>query len=176
MTVREHLREEHGAIMKVLALFQKLIRDPGRPRDELFHDLETIFDFMEVYVDRSHHGKEEDILFPALEDARAADLRHLVAALRDEHREARGLLDELKAELQTSKMNVTFPTDRFTGQSEKYISLIRTHIRKENGHLLPEIERILPGAEQDRIEQAFKRFSLQIEGLQEIRRALDISG
>ena len=176
MTPRENLREEHGLIMRVLSRFQKLIKDGKRPREEFIHALKTIFDFMEIYVDRCHHGKEETILFPAMADLKNADLTNLVEELSREHDAVRGLLDVLQTELRTSKNDAPFPDDAFAGQSEKYITLVRTHIRKENARLLPEIENILPGSEQVRIEDAFERFEQTVDGLKKIRLSLGISG
>ena len=176
MRPRENLREEHGLIMKVLSRFQSLIKDEGHPREACIHALGTIFDFLEVHVDQCHHGKEETILFPAMTDMKIVDLTNLLEELCLEHEAARGLLDVLRAELRASKNDAPFPDDAFAGQSEKYITLVRTHIRKENARLLPEIEKILPESEQIRIEKAFERFEQKITGLKKIRHSLDTAG
>lgn len=54
---------EHRLIEKVIPIIKKRI---GENRlDPVFID--TVVDFFRTYADRTHHGKEEDILFKAIE-------------------------------------------------------------------------------------------------------------
>jgi hemerythrin-like domain-containing protein len=172
MTAREHLRREHGDIMKALARFQNWIRDPAPPRDALRNALEAAFAFMDVYVDRCHHGKEEAILFPALEASGREDLVHLTVELRSDHGRARVLLDSLMAECR--RPDAEFPADGFADRCEAYIALIRSHVRKENARLLPARERVLTDDARAMIQDAFERFDQGIDGLEGIRRAAGI--
>ena len=174
MTARDHLRREHGDIMKALARLQKWIRDPAAPRDALREALSAAFTFMDVYVDRCHHGKEEAILFPALEATGGEDLVRLTAELRSEHGRARLLLDSLTAECR--RPDAEFPADGFADRCEAYIALIRGHVRKENAQLLPALERTLTDEARAMIEDAFERFDRGIDGLERVRRAAGVSG
>jgi hypothetical protein len=56
MTPREHLREEHGHVMKVLSHFQKIIMGKKRPREEWTSDLKSILDFS--MTDQPHLCKQ----------------------------------------------------------------------------------------------------------------------
>jgi hemerythrin-like domain-containing protein len=55
---------EHRLIEKMLRLFDGEIRKINELDrvDTVFID--TAVDFIRIYADRTHHGKEEDILFP----------------------------------------------------------------------------------------------------------------
>src|SRR5579863_4626707 len=60
------LFEEHAAISTVLDYLDRVVTalERGRPVDpDLFRDLD---DFFTLFVGRCHHGKEEQLLFPAL--------------------------------------------------------------------------------------------------------------
>jgi hemerythrin-like domain-containing protein len=66
-----HIRKlmiEHRLIERMITLInQKLNQiETTNQVDPLFID--TIVDFIKIYADRTHHGKEEDILFRKLSD------------------------------------------------------------------------------------------------------------
>jgi hemerythrin-like domain-containing protein len=63
------LKEEHGGIEVMLGILEKvcdLLQEGGYPESE---HIDGILDFLQVFVDTCHHGKEEEVLFPALEKA-----------------------------------------------------------------------------------------------------------
>lgn len=87
---------EHRLIEKMLGLVERELEtikqgkmvDPGR--------IDAFIDFIRTYADRTHHGKEEDILFARLEnkkldEADAAMMRLLIG----EHITARKAVKEL---------------------------------------------------------------------------------
>ncbi len=85
---------EHRLIIKVIGVMERLAqsaaRDPGQ--------VSAVVDFMRTYGDRTHHGKEEDILFKALlEKDLSPDDRASMDDLGQEHAIARGLVRELEA-------------------------------------------------------------------------------
>ena len=62
MKPRGLLMIEHRLIEKVLTVAkQKAISMTDMDYNPIF--VETIVDFIKTYADRTHHGKEEDILF-----------------------------------------------------------------------------------------------------------------
>ena len=54
-------------------------------------------DFIRNFADRTHHGKEEDNLFPALEQHGMPRQGGPVGVMLDEHDQGRGLVSTLKA-------------------------------------------------------------------------------
>ena len=54
---------EHRLIEKMLAVIQKEI-DRGEQQNKINPEfIDLAVDFIRIYADRCHHGKEEDILF-----------------------------------------------------------------------------------------------------------------
>lgn len=89
MKPRGMLMIEHRLIEKVLAVAnEKATTMTETTFDPLFID--TVVDFIRVYADRTHHGKEEEILFARLSTMKlnATDAR-MMAELINEHTQAR---------------------------------------------------------------------------------------
>jgi len=96
MKPRGQLMIEHRLIEKMLDLTEKELIGIIRTKkvDSLFID--TVVDFIRVYADRTHHGKEEDILFRQLEKKELkTDDRKMMLELVEEHATARKAVAEL---------------------------------------------------------------------------------
>ena len=89
MKPRGLLMIEHRLIEKVLSVAkQKAISMTDMDYNPIF--VETIVDFIKTYADRTHHGKEEDILFVELAKKKLdADNLRIMDELIDEHKQAR---------------------------------------------------------------------------------------
>jgi hemerythrin-like domain-containing protein len=77
---------EHRLIERMLALLQNALEEVEITRiiDPLFVD--KAVDFIRTYADRTHHGKEEDILFRDLNNKALSDAdRKIMAELIEEH-------------------------------------------------------------------------------------------
>lgn len=63
MQARGPLMIEHRLIERMLAIIQDALAEAGKTKkiDPVFVDIAV--DFVQTYADRTHHGKEEDILF-----------------------------------------------------------------------------------------------------------------
>ena len=95
MKARGLLMIEHRLIEKVLIVAkQKAISATEIDYNPIF--IETIVDFIKTYADRTHHGKEENILFEELSKKKldAEDLR-IMNELIDEHKQTRAKVKEV---------------------------------------------------------------------------------
>ena len=115
------LREEHGHIMKMLAAWQKILEKLDRPEEGLINDLGQVMGFLETYIDRCHHAKEEEILFPALKKLEETDIDHLVAELRSDHRAGHDLLEEMKGKFDGLHRMAESAPSEFIATSKRYI-------------------------------------------------------
>jgi hemerythrin-like domain-containing protein len=61
----EMLSDEHRVIERVLALLQKLTT---KPVENSLDSWRKTLDFLSHFVDQCHHFKEEQVLFPAMEE------------------------------------------------------------------------------------------------------------
>ena len=64
----QRLREEHVWILRVADVLERLVEasEAGAAMD--FEAVEDCVTFVRLFADACHHGKEEDLLFPALEE------------------------------------------------------------------------------------------------------------
>jgi hemerythrin-like domain-containing protein len=86
MQARGPLMTEHRLIEKMIALIEKAVEkaDAESRHDPAFID--TAADFIKVYADRTHHGKEEDILFRKLDKKDlSGEHRDIMNQLIEEH-------------------------------------------------------------------------------------------
>lgn len=86
MQARGPLMIEHRLIERILSVVRNVLSEIESKHavDPVFID--TAVDFIRVYADRTHHGKEEDILFRALKHKPlAAEDRRIMEELIEEH-------------------------------------------------------------------------------------------
>ncbi|HET57275.1 MAG TPA: cation-binding protein [Deltaproteobacteria bacterium] len=86
MQARGPLMIEHRLIERMISLIRVALPEIESTRrvDPVFID--AAVDFIRVYADRTHHGKEEDILFRELETRSLSDEhRRIMNELVDEH-------------------------------------------------------------------------------------------
>lgn len=86
MQARGPLMIEHRLIERMLSVIKGVLSkiESGHKVNPVFVD--TAVDFIRVYADRTHHGKEEDILFRELENKPLEDEdRRIMQELIDEH-------------------------------------------------------------------------------------------
>lgn len=96
MQARGPLMIEHRLIERMVALMVRAMKvvETNGTLDPAFID--TVVDFMRVYTDRTHHGKEEDIFFRDLDKKDLSDEdRRLMNELVEEHVFGRTVLGEL---------------------------------------------------------------------------------
>src|SRR5574340_681579 len=87
MQARGLLMIEHRLIERMLAIIRNELAQAEKIKtiDPLFVD--TTVDFIRIYADRTHHGKEEDILFRELKNkALAPEDRRIMNELIEEHK------------------------------------------------------------------------------------------
>jgi hemerythrin-like domain-containing protein len=169
MDPKDTLREEHGTIMKMLAVLQKFFAKSMDLKGGQAKDLETLIEFFEIYVDRYHHGKEEQHLFPALSLARIPDIDSLIKSLIEDHYQARKEMEQVKSHAEAIHSYSEDAPGEFTEAAQRYVELVRKHIRKENSELLPLIEEKLSEVERLQMGKQFQDLEEAILGLSRLQ-------
>jgi hemerythrin-like domain-containing protein len=145
------LRSEHRVILRALVLLEVAAArlSAGQPlRDGLWQEL---LDWLRTFADRNHHGKEEQYLFPALGEAGVPTQGGPVSVMLDEHTEGRVLLQAMGAG----------PVGRRVEAARRYGQLLRDHIDKENGVLLPLAETLLDPQSQLLVVRGFEKVEME---------------
>jgi hemerythrin-like domain-containing protein len=85
MQARGPLMIEHRLIQQMLTLIQRRLEEVTQTQSIDPYFVDTAVDFIRVYADRTHHGKEEDILFKDLRNKALSkeDLRMMDGLIED---------------------------------------------------------------------------------------------
>ena len=93
------LREEHDVILKVLGFFDKAL-DQSAANGEVTHGVfDPFVEFFKGFADHCHHCKEENRLFPALEEAGMPREQGPIAVMLHEHQQGRVLVQHIATRL-----------------------------------------------------------------------------
>lgn len=159
MQVRAPLMIEHRLIERMLELVKK---EAARIREKNTIDavfIDNAVDFIRVYADRTHHGKEEDILFRDLAQKNMNDdEKRIMDELIQEHVLGRTTVREL---VNAKKRHFNGDESALEVVVEKLEFLVRfypKHIEKEDKVFFPAMMEYLSIDEQERMLAEFREF------------------
>jgi hemerythrin-like domain-containing protein len=150
---------EHRLIEKMIARLKREREGlaAGRQPDPLF--LAVAVDFIRTYADRTHHGKEEDILFAALAGKPLSpDDRRTMDELTGEHVLARRTTAALVAAKQKYFSGDPSALGGVAEALDTLIGLYPAHIRKEDKVFFPASMKYFTRAEMDSMLDEMARF------------------
>jgi len=163
MRAKDILREDHGRIMKLLAVWQKMLGELEHTNQSRQEAFVACIDLVETFVDKCHHGREDEILFPAMESSKEPGITILIDRLSSEHKTGRSMLEAIKQEYKVfSQSNGS--AEKLIQLCEGYIDLLRKHIRWENAKLLPVIEKCVSSGDQEQIAARFEQYEQETIG------------
>jgi hemerythrin-like domain-containing protein len=158
------LRREHEAILKMLdateATAHKIEKGGMVPPETLVGLLE----FLRLFADRCHHGKEEDLLFPKLGEKGFSPNAGPVAVMLYEHEQGRALIRKMVKASEACTAGNSEEAREWAAAAHDYVSLLRAHIDKENTVLFTMAEHMLSEQEQEELAEAFEKAELEKMG------------
>lgn len=150
------LRAEHAAILQVLDQLEQAAAAAAQgiaaPAD-IFQDIQ---EFLTIFVDRCHHGKEEAEVFPRLQPGHAA----LIERLEAEHATGRQLALAFAQAVQTYLPGTAATGASLAASAHAYAAFLRRHIDQETQELFPAVERALEPQDQQMVA-AFERIETE---------------
>lgn len=146
------IREEHGNILRLASAIELVADGLAREQKVDAEFFTSVFDYIEQFVDRSHHAKEDDFLFRALR-RRSAEAGMLIDRLDADHREAPDQLSGLRAQLGTATNPAAIHA--FAAALKSYAAAQKQHILVEERDLLPLARAVLTAEDWREIDAAF---------------------
>ncbi|MCF8078748.1 MAG: hemerythrin domain-containing protein [Desulfobacterales bacterium] len=150
MKATRELKNEHRGIEQMLqvldAISAKLRLGEPLPAEHM----DGIMEFLTVFVDTCHHGKEEEFLFPALEAAGVPREGGPIGVMLSEHEQGRQLVARLKEWVAGYRSGDQQAAAGFQRVAREYVDLLNQHIAKEDTVLFPLADERL-AAEQDAV-------------------------
>jgi hemerythrin-like domain-containing protein len=153
----DELKKEHQGIELMLRVL-RAVREKFESGEQI-HDehLGGILEFLSIFVDRCHHGKEEEFLFPAMEAAGLPRDGGPIGVLLGEHEQGRKLVARLKDAVKSYKSrNKAAPTSLQLIINE-YVALLSQHILKEDTILFPLADAKLDSVKDIELFEAFEQ-------------------
>jgi len=149
---------EHRLIERVIGLFSDQIAGIGQTNRVDTAFIQTAVDFIRTYADRTHHGKEEDILFRRLENKDLLpDHREIMAELINEHVHARNLVKKL-VDATERYLEGQDTVEEIAGHLESLARFYPDHIRKEDKDFFHQSMDYFSREEQDKMMREFQEF------------------
>ena len=141
------LRDEHVLILRALDALEtaadRLERGDVVP-ETWWIDLIA---WLRAFADGNHHAREERLLFPAMVKAGVpGEDGGPITVMLEEHAMGRTLIRDMERSTQAARATA----------AHQYISVLRTHIAKENSVLFPLADALLDAAAQQSLTRAFE--------------------
>ena len=141
-----------GSVLFCLgSLVTEIERHNVKPDFRVFH---AIANYIESFLDKYHHPKEDEFLFPAIvrQYPRAEPL---IDELEEQHITGTELLQRLRRKLATYEYAGADAFIPFRDATRDYINFQREHIRKEETEVLPLAREHLQVSDWKPIDEAF---------------------
>jgi hemerythrin-like domain-containing protein len=158
------LRQEHEAILKMLDGLDDTARQLRSGSAVPLATLSGLQEFFQLFADRCHHGKEEELLFPLLEQRGIPRGGGPLGVMLFEHDRGRELVREMVAAAAEYHGGSGPGGERWAQAAQQYSTLLREHILKENNILFRMAERLLTPQEQDLLGVAFEKSEIEKMG------------
>ncbi len=159
------LMREHRLIERMLTLINAQLANPMTPEKIDVGFLDTLIDFFGTYVDKCHHGKEENIFFSELKKKQLSSVHSsIIDGLIEEHVFGRNVLQRLRAakERYTTGGSGGDEIKGITDCLKALTTLYPQHIEKEDKHLFFPALEYLSAEEQGSMLEEFKKFDGQL--------------
>lgn len=152
------LKNEHEAVRTAMAILEKLtIALEHSASVDTSEDIDSLLEFLQVFVDRCHHTKEEQMLFPALEEVGIGRDGGPIGVMLAEHRQGREAIQGMAAVLHRCRQGESGAAAHFALHARAYGELLDRHIDKENNVLFVLAERHLSPKQLTMLESGFDR-------------------
>lgn len=157
MKPTEVLMNEHRVIEQVLDCLDAMVGRCERDGRVVEEPARQTIDFLRSFADRSHHGKEENQLFPMMEARGYNPGAGPTAVMRSEHVQGRALIRAMEAAIPGATRGDAADRSNWMTAARDYIQLLRQHIDKEDHCLFPMADQALHSADQEELARRFER-------------------
>ncbi|MGH9328063.1 MAG: hemerythrin domain-containing protein [Terriglobia bacterium] len=151
------LRREHQSIREALNFAEGVSVKMEGGEQSPPEVLAKVMDFFRLYVDRCHHGKEEEVLFPLLEKKGMSTSSGPLGVMLMEHDQARALIQEMSEAAEAYKADGESAGARWARAAWDYSGLMQEHFGKEEDLLFRMADNVLGPEDEEAIAAGFKQ-------------------
>jgi hemerythrin-like domain-containing protein len=155
------LANEHRVIEVVLNCLERITEKAVQDSSLDHVAADQVLDFIRIFADSCHHGKEEAHLFAAMHKKGLPTEGGPIGQMLREHQQGRAFVKAMTESLEAAAAGDQDALIAFTSNALGYIRLLRGHIRKEDTVLFPLADRLLNNKEQEELLAAFAEVESQ---------------
>jgi hemerythrin-like domain-containing protein len=174
MVIIEQLKEEHQSILLMLKVMEAVCKKLEAGEDIKMDDLNDMVKFIKEFADKSHHLKEEDLLFPAMEEVGIPSEGGPISVMLSEHITGREYVKGLSLGIIDYEKGNSSAADQIIENARNYALLLSNHIYKEDNVLYPMAEMHIPKEKQDELLKQFEIVNSKKIGLDKQKELLNI--
>lgn len=165
-TMADDLKADHEDMRTMVAVMLEMSNRLETGQDVPPDDIRTLLQYLDTFVTRSHHMKEEELLFPALEEAGLKRDGGPLEIMSAEHQLEVNFLAGLAQA--ASRLHNGDPTAAamVAQYARDYAALLSRDMEQEDTLIYPLAEQQLPQRTQDELVQQFDELETQILGVQ----------
>jgi hemerythrin-like domain-containing protein len=156
------LREEHDVILKMLEALEAAAHRVEAGYPVPLNQLADFHEFFRLFADRSHHGKEEELLFPLLERNGVPRVGGPVGCMLVEHDDGRAFVKTIADSADGCALGDESARKLWVGAARSYANLLRNHIWKENEILFRIADRLISSDEQVDLATEFSKLEKKL--------------
>ncbi len=160
----ETLMEEHRLIERVLGSLETFACEMESGGSAPRETLSGYAEFFSNFADKCHHGKEEDRLFALMAQNGFPTEHGPIGVMLADHQEGRGHVKALAALAGGSGPWSGEERIEAVRQARDYISMLRSHIIKEDNILYPMALQAIKGEQMDQLAESFEAFEHEVMG------------
>ena len=164
MTGTTDLRSEHVGVGKMLDIMDGMAAATRRGEQPSLDDLSQAIEFLRVFVDKCHHTKEEELLFPAIRAANMVAVEDAIVALLSDHVRGRDAVSRIAALVQRVAAADESANAELAETMSGYTKLLRDHIVREENECFGPADRGLPPKVQERLIEGYERIEAEVVG------------
>ncbi len=172
MKPTEQLIKEHDSIKVMLKVIEKVSQKLEAGEEINYEHLDSIINFIRIFADKCHHGKEEDLLFSAMEEVGISKERGPLGIMLSEHELGRKYVKGMDGGVARYKKGETKAALQIAENARNYATLLTQHIYKEDNVLYPMADMYLSENKQQELIEEFDKVEREKIGIgkhQELR-------
>ena len=155
MTPTQIMEAEHRLIetvVKALGGVAATVERGERPDDAM---VATAVEFLRIYADQLHHGKEENLFFPMLVQRGVPSQGCPIGGLNHEHEKGRALVRALAEQAPAYAQGKPGAKEGLLETLRRIQDLYQNHIWKEDAMVFPMADQVLTAADQTELCEKF---------------------
>ncbi|MCX6154217.1 MAG: hemerythrin domain-containing protein [Candidatus Kapabacteria bacterium] len=156
----QELSTEHKTILLAIKVVEKICTILRADGEIDVRDAQNIIDFIRIFADKFHHGKEEGLYFPAMVEAGFSNEFGPVAVMLSEHVEGRSYVSMMQEAISGDVLD----KQKYAKGASSYAFLLTSHIDKEDNILYPMGDGRLTAQQNNELLEKFKHFEEQVIG------------